>query len=293
MTTISLDALRAFQVVAQEQSFTKAATLLRQDKSVLSRTVKALEASLNMVLLERSTRTVRLSDEGAALLQRIAPFLAGLQQNISSLDDRPETPSGTVVITATPDVGRALLAPLLVAFRRRFPLVRVRVVLTSDMVDLLSDNVDLALRIGRPGAGSLIARKIGELSAGFFASPAYLEKRGAIERLDELKHHEGLWPMPPREHRSFAPGPSSVAPSIDCADFGLLAEMARAGGGVALLPTFLASKDLNAGLLVRVLPTSTFPAAPLYLVSKPLRPVPPRIAALRSFLLEALAAKKE
>jgi DNA-binding transcriptional LysR family regulator len=128
---------------------------------------------------------------------------------------------------------------------------------------------------------------VGELSAGFFASPAYLERRGAPARLEQLALHEGLWPSPPRGQRAFSPGPSAPAPAVQCADFGFLAEVARSGGGVALLPLFLAARDVATGALVRVLPEFALGGAPLYLVSRPLKPLPPRVAVLRAWLLEA------
>ncbi len=289
---MSLDALRVFQAVARAQSFTKAAARLGQDKSQVSRIVRALERELKVVLLARTTRSVRVTAEGLALLERVEPLLKGLEQALAQAPDRSEAPSGEVVVTCTPDLGRALLAPMLVGFRLRFPSVRVRVVLASELVDLLSDGVDVALRVGRPGGEALIARKLSELSAGFFAAPAYLERRGTPTRLDQLARHEGLWPTPTKGQKSFAPGPIASQSAVACADFGLLAEVARAGGGVALLPTFLAARDVSTGALVRVLPEVALAGAPLYLVSRPERPLPPRVAALRGFLLEAFRARQ-
>jgi DNA-binding transcriptional LysR family regulator len=179
------------------------------------------------------------------------------------------------------------VAPSLVRFRARYPAVRVRVELASGLVDLTRDGVDLALRVGRPGGASLIARRLGALTSGFFASPAYLKRRGAPTRPEHLADHEGLWPAPARGRRAFTPGSRPPAPAVSCEDFGLLAELARAGGGVALLPTFLAARDVASGSLVRVLPEVALGDAPLYLVSRPQRPLPPRVAALRAFLIDA------
>lgn len=287
MATARLDALKVFQVVAQAQSFTQAALQLRQDKSQVSRTVRALEATLRVVLLVRTTRSVRTTAEGAALLHRITPLLAGLEQAVSAVPDRADIPTGEVVIAATPDLGRALLAPALVSFRAKFPSVRVKVLLAHELASLWGSDVDLALRVGGPGGEGLVARKLGELAAGFFASPAYLERRGAPTRVEQLAMHEGLWPTPAKGQRAFAPKLIVVGAAVQCADFGLLAELARAGGGVALLPSFLAARDVATGRLVRVLPDFTLGSAPLYLVSRPRRPLAPRVEALRSHLLQA------
>ena len=291
MATVSLDAVRVFQAVAQAQSFTRASTQLGLNKSQVSRVVRELERELKTVLLARTTRSVRPTAEGQALLERVTPLLADLQQAVAAVPDRDAIPSGDVTVSTTPDLGRAVVAPALAAFRARFPSVRVKVLLSTEFVDLVQHGVDLALRVGRPGGEQLVARKVGELRAGFFASPAYLERKGTPLRLEQLASHDGLWPAPEKGRRSFAtraPRPAVV----DCADFGLLAELARAGGGIALLPDFLAARDVSAGALVRVLPDFSLAQAPLYLVSRPLRPSPPRVTALRDFLIRWLLDAK-
>jgi DNA-binding transcriptional LysR family regulator len=284
MATPPLDTLKAFAVVAQLESFTKAALRLGLDKSQLSRTVRALEARLKVALLVRTTRSVRLTPAGQALLARVAPLLSALEDAVAATPDSSDIPRGEVVITTTYDLGHALLAPSLVDFRARFPSVRVRVQLGEGMVDLMREGVDLALRVGKPGGEGLVARKLCELEAGFFASSEYLARKGTPTRMEDLRVHETLWPAPVRGQRSFAPGESVAAAAVS-GEFGFLAEVARAGGGVALLPTFLGQRAL-----VRVLPGFALGGAPLYLVSRPLRPVPPRVAALRGFLLERLRA---
>lgn len=286
MATTSLSGLQAFQAVAQEASFTKAAIRLGLDKSKVSRDVRGLEERLGATLLIRSTRSVRLTAEGEAFLAKITPLLSGLEQAVLALPDRAQIPAGEVVLTTTPEIGRELLARPLVRFRAQYPAVRVRLILAERVVDLLGEAIDLAVRVGRPGTASWVARKIGDLEAGFFAAPAYLTRRGRPVTPRDLSSHDGLWPRPPKGRRSFAPADQPPPPAIDCADFGLLAAVARAGGGVALLPTFLAAQDVAQGQLLRVLPELSFMNAPLYLVSRQVRGLAPRVKALRQFLLE-------
>jgi DNA-binding transcriptional LysR family regulator len=289
-STIGLVELRTFLAVAEARSFTRAAVRLRQDKSLVSRRVRTVEASLGVSLFVRTTRSVRLTAEGEQLVCKLAPLLAGLDAALGDSPARAAIPSGTVTITSTPDLGRNLLAPALVSFRVRYPAVRVSVVLLGEFVDLMRADVDLALRVGKPGGRELIARRVGALDAGLFASPAYLERRGTPHTLDELGRHERLWPTPAQGQRTFAPGKPPPPADIECADFGLLAELARLGGGIALLPTFVAARDVATGTLIRVLPTMTLGGAPLYLVSRPLRPMPARVTALRDHLREVLRA---
>lgn len=287
MATINLEALRAFQAVAQAGSFTKAATELGLDKSKVSRDIRALEGSLGVVLLTRSTRAVRLTLAGETLFQRVTPLLSGIEEAVAAVPDRVTVPTGEVTLATTPDIGREVVARALVAFRGRYPAVRVRLLLTNEVVDILAEGTDLALRVGRPGGDDLVARKVGQLVAGFFAAPAYLKRRGNPGREEELAGHDGLWPTPPRKQRSFAPKHSPPPPVVECSDFGVIAEVARAGGGIALLPTFLAGRDVASGALVRVLPGVSLQNAPVFVVNRRQKPLPPRVAALRSFLLEA------
>ncbi|MBE7447989.1 MAG: LysR family transcriptional regulator [Kofleriaceae bacterium] len=288
--TIDLPALRVFLAVAEARSFTRGAARLRLDRSRVSRVVRGLEGALGAPLFARTTRTVRLTPEGEALFAELAPVVAALERVLGATPARAAVPAGEVAITTTPDLGRDLLAPALVSFRAHYPAVRVTVVLVAAVVDLLGGGIDLALRVGKPGGGDLIARRLGSLEAGFFAAPAYLERRGTPRALPELATHERLWPAPSRDQRAFAPRVAPPPAGVQCADFGLLAELARLGGGIALLPTSHAARDVATGALVRVLPEVALGGAPLYLVARPGRPLPARVAALRDHLTRALRA---
>lgn len=290
---VDLNRLRVFVEVARAQGFTRAAGRLGLDKARVSRVVAALEQELGVALLARSTRSVRLTAEGAALLQRVEPALGELVAAVRPMG--AARPAGLVTITATPEVARALLAPALAAFRLRHPEVRVKLVAVEAVADLLREGIDLALRVGRPGAGGLIARRLCDLEAGFFAAPSYLERRGVPQSPADLAAHDGLWPAPRRGQQAFqlgatgaGAGPAPPTAAISCGDFDVLAALARAGAGIAVLPTLVAADDLASGRLVRVLPRLALGAARLYLVSRPERPAPARVAALRAFLLEAL-----
>lgn len=281
MAATKLELLRVFVAVARTQSFTRAAIELGMDKSQLSRAIRALELELATSLFVRTTRSVRSTAEGEALFRRVAPALAELDLALSAVPDARSLPRGVVVVSTTSDLARTVLAPSLSSFRAQHPLVRVRVTIAAELVDLARDGVDLALRVGKPGGSSVVAKKLGELHAGFYASRGYLERRGAPEELADLARHEGLWPMPERGRHAFRPSEAPREPAIESSDFGLLAAVAQRDGGIALLPNHLARTE---PALVRVLPKVELRGAPLYLVSRPLRPMPPRIAALRAHL---------
>jgi DNA-binding transcriptional LysR family regulator len=281
-----LEALPVFIAVARLQSFSAAATSLNLDRSRVSRIIAAMEDRLGLPLFSRTTRHTRLTPEGLELLERIAPAMTTLEQAFGHLDRLADTATGSVTLTASPDLARHLVAPLLPGFRQAHPNVRVELVSTEAVLDLTQDGIDLALRLGRPGRLSGVARKLTTLPAAFFASPTYLERRGLPRTLPDLIHHETLWPRPPRDTAAFGADRSAPAASIT-ADFGTLAAIARAGGGIALLPAFIANDDVLGGRLVRVLDAPA-PPTPLYLVSRPERPLPPRVTALSRHLVGAL-----
>lgn len=284
---MNLNHVAVFLAVAEARSFTGAARKLRADKAHVSRVVRALEQELDVVLVRRTTRAVTLTPAGEQLFARAAGPLAALQAAAGTLVDRAPVPTGEVTLTTTPDLGRALVAPVIAAFRARFPAVRVKLHLEAALVDLADAGIDLALRVGPTRAGAYRTRRLGEVGAGFFASPRYLFARGTPRQPGDLALHDGLWP-PAQKRKSFAVKAPPPPPAIECDDFGALLELARAGAGVAVLPLFLAAEDVARGSLVRVVPELELPGAPLYLLTTAERPLPPRVAALRDVLIDRI-----
>lgn len=284
---MNLNHVAVFLAVAEHRSYTRAAEKLRVDKGQVSRIVKALEDELGVVLISRTTRSVMVTPAGTDLVARASDPIAALHRAAKALVDRPVAPSGEVTLATTPDIGRTLVAPWLPAFRARYPAVRLKLRLDQSLVNLAEVEADIALRVGKAGAGGLKARRLGELTAGFFASPRYLSARGTPRSQSELSGHDGLWPMLPKR-QSFAMNGAPPPPVIDCDDFGALAELARAGAGIAVLPRYLAARDVAQGTLVEVVRDLKLPSAPLFLVTPKERPLPPRIGVLRDFLAAQL-----
>lgn len=288
---LDLAALPVFVAVARDSSFALAARRLGLDRSRVSRIIGALEAALGLVLFVRTTRSVRATPEAIELLERIGPALATIRSALDRAGDRADdAPRGEVVVTASPEVARVLVAPLIPGFRAANPGVQVRLLATDDVLDLARAGVDLALRLGRPGPASGVAKRIATLGAGFFAAPAYLTRRGVPRSRDDLAAHEGLWPAPPKGTTAFVARNDRPPAAAVSGDFSFLAAVARAGGGVALLPTFLADEDVAQGRLVRVLGEAVSERTALYLVTRPERPLPARVAALHRYLVQGLGA---
>lgn len=283
---MNLNHLAAFRAVAEHKSFTAAAKALAADKAHISRVVRALEESLGASLITRTTRKVGLTPAGEGLLATIVAPLDALARAGTSVADRAKAPSGVVTLTTTPDLARVLVAPALPSFRARYPQVAVRLRVGPEVASFSDPSLDLALRVGKQRERDVKVRKLGELEAGFYASPRYLAARGTPRALAELPAHETVWPYGSK-HASFGAG-KTPPPSLACDDFAVVLEIARAGGGVAVLPTHLAKPHVLDGGLVRLFPEVALRGAPLWLAARAERPAPARVEALKAHLLANL-----
>lgn len=286
---MNLNHLMVFRAVAEQKSFTAAAAELRADKAHVSRVVRTLEDALGVVLVTRTTRSVTLTPAGEGLLAIVRGPLDALARAGTTIADRAKAPSGLVTLTTTPDLARALVAPLLPSFRVRFPDVSVRLRVGPTIETLSDTSLDMALRVGAETEREVRVRKLGELEAGFFAAPRYLAARGTPKTPAQLQNHETAWPHGTKK-RSFGGGRATPSPSIACEDFAVLLEVARAGGGVVVLPLHVAKPHVLEGSLVRLFPEVALGGAPLYLVTRKERPLPARVEALRAHLIANVAS---
>ncbi|MBL8680450.1 MAG: LysR family transcriptional regulator [Myxococcales bacterium] len=283
---MNLNHLAVFRAVAERQSFSGAATALGADKAHVSRVVSALEQALGVVLLARSTRKVTLTPAGEGLFALVRGPLDALERAGPSIAERVKAPSGVVVLATTKDLAQVIVAPLLPAFRARFPEVSVQLRVGQELESFDDPSLDLAMRVGRQSSNDVRVRKLGDLELGFFASPRYLAARTAPRALADLAQHETAWPYDPKSKRSSFGPTRTPAPSIACDDFTVILEFACAAGGIAVLPTHIAMRAARDGELSRVLPDIALGAAPLYLVTRRQRPLPARVQALSAFLAE-------
>ena len=198
----------------------------------------------------------------------------------------------------SPDIGHSHLAAIVAAFAARHPKVRVELVLTGRVADLVAEGIDFAVRAGNQKDSSLIARRIAQPALVLAASPAYLERRGTPQSPDELANHDFVlfrpergrnrWPLfgPDGERTLTVTGPVGVD------DMAFVHQMVLHGTGIGMLPHQLLlagdAKSAPVGQLVRVLPAWRGPAAPLSLVYPPARHVPQRVLLLREMVFERL-----
>jgi DNA-binding transcriptional LysR family regulator len=256
-------------------------------KGTVSRGVARLEGLVGAELLHRTTRQVALSTAGAALYEKTAPQVAALRQALGTLPEREVRPSGNLRLTAPVDLGSALLGEVSARFVARFPEVRLDVHLTNRRVDLVGEGFDLALRAlpRSPQDSSLIARRLGQGELAFYASSAYVARRGTPRSVGD-PDHEWVW------FRGMAGSDLgrklAGTPRILGDDFYFLREAIRAGAGVGALLPYIAEPAVATGEIVRVLAGQRVGRASLYLVYPSRKNVPRKVTAFRDFLLDWL-----
>jgi DNA-binding transcriptional LysR family regulator len=289
-----LNHVAVFVRVVETGSFTAAGAALGLPKSSVSRSVSRLELELGVRLLQRTTRSVHLTDAGHAYYQRVARALSGLEEAQSAVSDMQASPSGLVRLTAAVDIGVNILAGLVARFVRKHPTIHVELVLTGRIVNLVDEGVDLAVRAGKLDDSSLVARKVGTTESRLFAAPGYLRRRGTPKTLADLAQHDCVLFRGRRGRSGWELlGPKGlekvdVTGLVSADDFAFVRQMLLAGAGIGLIPWTVSAQDIERKRLVRVLSEYAAPGGALHVVYPSARYVPQRVALLRDFLVQGL-----
>ena len=298
MAEMHLDDVAAFVRVVDRGGFAPVARDLKVPTSTVSRAVARLEETLGTRLVSRTTRSVRATSEGRTFYDEVAPAIAALRHAARGVEGTDRLPQGRLRVTAPNDLGTTFLAEAVVEFTRRCPRVEVELILTARRVNLVEENVDIALRAGALPDSTLIAKKLGDAQLEMYASIAYVQARGVPASLSEIAGHEVV-NFRPREgvSRWTLHGPEGECVHdfrgrIGADDFLSVRAAIRAGGGIGFLTRFLAAPDITTGLLVRVLPAYHVKGAPLHLVHASSRNVPARVTAFRDFIIDAFARQQ-
>lgn len=295
--SLGFDDLACFVRVAEHGSFTRAAAALAVRKATVSRHIQQLEERLGAQLLVRTTRAVRLTEEGRAYLAHAKVALGAADDAVRAIAAIRDAPTGVLRIATLPYLGDVVLAPLVLDYARRYPNVALALSLGHDPVELLAGGFDLALCFGKPRDGDLICRRVGRGGQGCYASPAYLATAGTPRTPRDLSSHPivalGTGPSPTVAwtfHRGGERQLVTLRPRLKSLSPVLSAQAARAGLGVARLPRVVARPLLAAGELLRVLADWDGAAAPLYLFMPRQRQVPTRTRAFIDLMTRAVAA---
>lgn len=257
--TIDVNDMLLFAQVVESGSFSVAGRAIGMPKSTVSRRIAALEAALGVRLLQRTTRTLSLTDVGEAYADRCRMLRMEVQAANEHVASAGAVPRGRLRVTAPIEIGRRYIAPCLAEFAILHPEVQIELDLSDVARDLVAEGWDLAVRVGALADSTLVARKLGPTQQTVCAAPDYLARRPPPARPEDLTDHDTLvmtagiggfvWPFE---------GPDGyiearVRPRAESNDFEAVCRMAVEGLGIARLPSWVAFEHLEAGRLVPVL----------------------------------------
>ncbi|MEK1908353.1 MAG: LysR substrate-binding domain-containing protein [Pseudomonas sp.] len=280
----TLDELLALTHVVDGGSITAAAEQLGQTASGISRALSRLEDKLEVTLLRRTTRRLELTEEGAAFLAQARRILASVEEAEEQMALRRQLPAGRLRVNAASPFMLHVLVPLVAGFRQRFPQIELELNSNDQIIDLLEQRTDLAIRIGTLRDSSLHARPLGSSRIRVLASPVYLAERGTPGTVAELEQHSLLgftqpdslnqWPL-----RHALGDHLAIAPTIKASSGETLRQLALGGAGIVCLSDFMTAADRASGALVEVLTQQTLE------VRQPINAVYYRNTALASRIL--------
>ena len=255
-----LVAMETFVRVVQAGSFTAAARSWGRSKARLSQTVSALEDELGVTLLQRTTRSLKLTDSGRRYLRRCADLLGAIEALESEIKDERQAVVGVLRVSAPPGLAERYLDALVTDFRAVHPGVCIHLDLTHRMVDLVEEGVDVAIRVTEPRDSALIVRKLAPAPIVAVASPDYLERRGRPRDPTRLRDHDCLVDTNFRDQHRWrfrskrGPITVSVSGPVRVNSPAAVRELAVAGHGVGLIPRLTIEEELDRGVLVELFP---------------------------------------
>ncbi|MEO5378064.1 MAG: LysR family transcriptional regulator [Magnetococcus sp. DMHC-6] len=286
-----LTAMEVFVRVAEEGGFSSAARRMGISKAGVSKHIQDLEEHLQTRLLHRTTRRLQLTSEGLIFFESCRHILNHVHEAEEALSVLRVEPSGLLRMNAPMSFGYLHLAPALVEFLEKYPLLRVDMVMNDRYIDLVEEGFDLALRIGQLEDSGLIAKKLAPIQLVLCASPIYLEKYGTPSTPEALIEHVCLIYALARnlnwEWRSFFdPDRFASLPGgrLRTNNGDAIRQAAVLGLGLAILPTFLVGSDLQNGTLRQVLADFPLPESTLHAVYPHHRHLSPKVRACIDFL---------
>lgn len=289
-------AMRVFATVVEQRSFSRAAQRLELSATAVSRHVSELEARLGVRLLQRTTRTMYLTDDGRSYYTRCAKILEALEEAEAEAASGTERPRGELRVAAPLSLGVLHLMPLFLDYMARFAEVRLDVSLADRQVDIVEEGCDVVLRVSRDLKTSWVARPLARIHVVACASPAYLSRHGVPRVPEDLREHECLcYPHNPPSGIWEFDGPQGplrvpVRGRLSVNNGDSLRAAAVAGWGVILEPTFQVGEELRQGRLVRLLPDYPCASSALYALYPSRRQLLPKVRTFVDFLAERLSA---
>ena len=293
------DAMQAFARVVEAGSFTKAAETLHMSKTTVTQLVQQLEARLRVKLLNRTTRKVNVTADGAVYYERVLQLLADMDDAETSLSGAATLPRGRLRVDVPSPLASMILVPALPAFYARYPDIQIDMGVSDRIVDMIDENVDCVVRGGELIDQSLMARRVGDLPLGVFAAPSYLARVGTPAHPQELEDSNHrivgfLWartgkpvPYTMRKQLESLQIKGRYALSVDDGNAYLAAGLA--GLGVLWLPTYMSKAFEARGELVPLFEDWDLDPMPLYVAFPPNRHISLKLRVFIEWVAELMA----
>jgi len=289
---MNLNDVRLFLRVVETNSFTAAAETLGIQKSTISRRIGQLEDDLGVRLLQRTTRKLKLTDEGQELFERCRPLIDELEQLPDLVSAHHSEPQGRLRITMPPEMGIFLMNDVISDFMRTYPKIQLELELSTRVVDLIEEGIDLALRVGHLDDSSLIARKIASITGGLYASPEYIKTHGTPNSPGELSKHSCLGRLSNSLNWAFDNwnngAPVTINARLKANNLMFMRDMAVQGLGIARLPRAFCRGEVERGDLIQVLGDYHLPGTEVHALYPSRRHLSPKVRLFIDHLLSML-----
>lgn len=290
--------ISVLSAIVDSGTFAAAGDILNMSQSGVSRSIARLEARLGIRLLERTTRSVSLTDEGRRFYEQVMPLLAGLEEAAASAAQGAAAVRGRLRVNLDPYFSRLILGPRLGAFLESYPQLRLELITTDRLGDLVADGFDLAVRFGNPRPSTLVARKLLDTRMVTIAAPAYLKRYGHPKDPRELEkgHHvciqfrdpESGRPYPWEFHKRRKRLVLETSGSLTVNDAGTLYSVCLAGHGMAQVMDLGVGPMIADERLVEVFPDWPDERFPLYALHPSRHHVPVKTRAFLDFIVALL-----
>ncbi|BAZ11585.1 transcriptional regulator LysR family protein [Calothrix sp. NIES-4071] len=281
---------------AQTRSFSVAAQQLGMSPSAVSKAVMRLEESLGIRLMNRTTRKITLTDDGAAFYERCRQILGELEEAELELKRAQSTPTGTLRIDLTTELGQLHIIPALPQFIKRYPDLKLNISLSNRMADVIEEGIDAVVRIGVGRDSSLIMYGLGTARLIVCAAPNYLKRHGIPQTLEELQHHNCISFVSPWTGRvfdwQFQDDGQQISIPVEgnlCLNNGKsLLDVALAGVGLVQVYNYIAGEAIATGKLKPVLENYAVPGSPISVIYPQKRYLSAKIRAFIDFMSELM-----
>lgn len=272
-------------------SISKAARSLGISPSALSRQLSRVEQRLGVQLFERTTRRLRATSAGVRYREHADQILSAVASAEEEIREENMALRGTIRVTAPTLFGNEVLAPLVAPFLRKFPEIRMELLLEDAFSDLVRDRIDLAIRLApQLIASELLVRRLCEIEVVLVASPAYLKGAPPLKALGDLSRHQclemqgvgdpGIWRFDEAGKRQSVPISGAFVSTSPLSIY----RAARDGLGIAQVPRYLVNQDLKQGVLIQVLPRVDLPRRTVFALQPPGRRAPRRVVEFVDYL---------